>query len=159
MKVVKLLDKIFKFEVAEAHCDVPCGIYDPYPAQIAAHTVIRMNMLIAGLAKDDPEHHIKFSRYVAVKEEAGELVKHEVRIIWGDFMKAETTGDFPGLNNLVWKIMKQGGAARQTTSLEKSKELLASVLEFSEIFWKLKGKATKRITAPYPSEGELVVLA
>ena len=35
-KLVEALDKRFGFERAKAHCDIPCGIYDPITAQIAA---------------------------------------------------------------------------------------------------------------------------
>ncbi|HFQ62329.1 MAG TPA: superoxide dismutase, Ni, partial [Epsilonproteobacteria bacterium] len=33
---------MFKISEVKAHCDVPCGIYDPIVAQIAALSVVRM---------------------------------------------------------------------------------------------------------------------
>ena len=157
--VLNKLDKVLKFETAEAQCDVPCGIYYPHLTQVSAHTVIRMNMLIAGLSKDDAEYDNKLARYIATKEEHGELLKHEVRVLWGDYFKEAHLEQFPQLHNIVWKIMKQGSECRQSTSLDHARELLATVLEFSEIFWKTKGKETKRIPTPYPTEGEMVILA
>ena len=69
-----------------AHCDVPCGIYDPHGAELAARTVARMVELIGQLPKDNPSEadRNKFVRCVAVKEQHAEIVKHEVTVIWGD---------------------------------------------------------------------------
>ena len=142
---------------AYAHCDVPCGIYDPHIAQISAHTVIRMVDLMAGLDKSDPDYDLKLSRYISVKEESGELVKHEIRILWGDFFKPEHLTDYPNLNDLVWKAMKLGSAGRQTQNKQSALDLLATVQTIAEIFWKTKGKNPRRIAAPYPSGGELVL--
>ena len=157
MIVENIIKKIFNVEKVFAHCDVPCGIYDPYQAQVAAHTVVRMVDLMAALDKSDPEYEVKMARYIAVKEEHGELAKHEVRVIWGDFMKAENTTAYPDINDKVWKIMKLGGAARQTSSKANATAFLAAILEFSEIFWKIKGKSPRRVAAPFPSGGEIVL--
>ena len=157
MTISELIKKIFDVTPAHAHCDVPCGIYDPYPAQIGAHSVVRMVDLMAALDKSDAEYEVKLARYIAVKEESAEIVKHEVRIIWGDFMKAENTSAYPDVSDKVWKIMKLGGVAKQTSSKDNATALLAAVLEFSEIFWKVKGKSPRRVAAPFPSGGELVL--
>ncbi|MCE7735211.1 MAG: superoxide dismutase, Ni, partial [Candidatus Heimdallarchaeota archaeon] len=134
MIVANIIKKIFKVETVFAHCDIPCGIYTPHQAQVGAHTVVRMVDLMAALDKSDAEYEVKMARYIAVKEESAEIVKHEVRIIWGDFMKAENTSAYPDINDKVWKIMKLGGAAKQTSSKDNATALLAAVLEFSEIF-------------------------
>ena len=151
------VSKLFKLETAYAHCDVPCGIYDPHNAQISAHTVIRMINLMKALPKDDPDHDLKMSRYIAVKEEHGELVKHEIRILWGDYFKPDHQTQFPELTDLVWKVMKQGSAGRQTADLAQAQALLDSVLKIAEIFWKTKGMTPRRMAAPYPSGGEIVL--
>src|SRR3970040_2877563 len=90
-----LLNRLLPYEEASAHCDIPCGIYDPHYAQVAALSVIRMNQLIEALeppamekaARDKYMHAL--ARYTATKDHHAELVKHEVRIIRGDFFKAE----------------------------------------------------------------------
>ena len=82
---------------AHAHCDVPCGIYDPHLAQIAAHTVVRMSTLICELEKPGPDasqdeaqiYAHKIARMTAVKEHHAELAKQELRILWGDYFKPE----------------------------------------------------------------------
>ncbi len=149
-----MVKKVFDFlniPEASAHCDIPCGIYDPHLAQIGAHTVIRMTDLIKGTRS---AHDI--ARYVHIKEEHAELIKQEVRIIWGDYFKPEHVKKFPELHKLVWSIMKQGSAGKQESSKKHAKELLESVLTFAEIFWATKGVKTKRVKAPYPSGGEIV---
>ena len=39
----------FKIQKIEAHCDIPCGIYDPISAKIAAQTVQKMVLRIQAL--------------------------------------------------------------------------------------------------------------
>lgn len=154
------LDRIFRFPRARAHCDIPCGIYDPHLAQVAALTVIRMDDLIADLAKaetaDKVVYHNSMSRYIAVKEEHAELCKREVRVIWGDYFKQEHIDKFPELPGLTHKIMQLGSKARQTADREIAMQLLEAVNRFAEIYWETKGIATKRVQAPYKPSEEVV---
>lgn len=146
---------MFKLNEVKAHCDVPCGIYDPARAQIAALSVIRMIDLINTAEKgdDDIAYHNDISRYIATKEEEAILCKKEIAIIWGDFIKPPHLIKYPDLHTLAHKIMMLGGAAKQHASREKGMELLAAVNEFAEIFWEIKGVKTQMVTAPYaPSE-------
>ena len=160
-----LLNRLFPAEEAHAHCDIPCGIYDPHLAQIAAQTVVRMNQLIEGLehpAGGEKEHHAfinSISRYIAVKEEHAELCKHEVRIIWGDYFKPEHLEKYPELHSTVWKIMKLASKNRQEVSMEAAQELLAEVQKFAEMFWDSKGVSTKRQPSNQAVGGESVVPA
>lgn len=151
---------MFKIDTVKAHCDVPCGIYDPIAAQIAALSVIRMIDLMEGLEKNDSLEYINtISRHIAVKEEEAEKVKHEVRIIWGDFIKPPMIEKYPNIHSLVHKIMSLGSANRQHVSREKAVELLEAVNEFAEIFWDLKGVETKKVKANYAPNEEIVVPA
>jgi nickel superoxide dismutase len=146
--------------LAGAHCDIPCGIYDPHHAQMAAHTVIRMNMLMADLSKAPPspaEFEHKLARYTATKEQHAELAKHEVRVLWGDYFKPEHVQQFPQLHDLVFKAMKAASKARQEFNLQAAEDLLKTVNEIAEIYWKTKGKETARVKAAYPTDRELVV--
>lgn len=161
---LRRLDRLAEPAVAYAHCDIPCGIYDPHLAQIAAHTVVRMNQLIQDLGeapgpgdkqKSDAWHN-SFARYVAVKEEHAELVKKEVRIIWGDYFKPEHLEKYPDLHTTVWNIMKLASKARQTVDLQVAQDLLAEVQKFAEIFWATKGASTTRQPSRQTSGGELV---
>ena len=123
-KVMRILKKtaeaaanIIRPETAHAHCDIPCGIYDPHLAQTAAHSVVRMAQLI----KESPGC---CSRYISEKEKSAELVKHEIRIIWGDYLKPEHFEKHPDLHDQANKINEnrlrgkanQGHAARRGAS-------------------------------------------
>ena len=157
----RILKSIFDVEEAHAHCDVPCGIYDPYPAQIDAHTVLRMVDLINSLEDSDPEKDVKFARYVRTKEDHGESLKNNIRVIFGDFM-APGKGieeKHPNLVGLVRDILKQASTARQTADKDAALKLIESVNTFSEIFWAIKGKETKRVPSPYPTDADMVLPA
>lgn len=148
------------FDTVKAHCDVPCGIYDPIVAQIAALSVVRMVDLMEGLEKSDSLDYVNtISRHVAVKESEAEKVKHEVRIIWGDFIKPPMVEKYPNVHEVVHKIMALGSANRQHVSRDKAMELLEAVNEFAEIFWALKEVETKRVKANYLPNEEIVVPA
>jgi len=161
-KILKDLDQHAHIKSVDAHCDIPCGIYDPHQAQIGALTVIRMIDLINHHVNEAEkmgrgEFYNSVARYIAVKEEHAELTKHEIRVIWGDFMKETHTEQYPQLPGLVHKIMALGSKARQTIDRETALALLNAVNEFAEIFWGIKGIKTKRVKSPYSVSEEIVV--
>lgn len=159
-QIVQSLDRIFHFPKAKAHCDVPCGIYDPITAQINALTVVRMmdlmDALTAGEEKSRKEFHNSISRYIAVKEEHAEKAKHEIRVIWGDFIKEGHIEKYPQLPGLVHNIMQLGSKCRQTANRDHGLALVESINEFAEIFWALKEVKTKKAKAPYAPGLEMV---
>jgi nickel superoxide dismutase len=155
-KILASLDRVISFERAKAHCDVPCGIYDPSTAQIAALTVVRMMDLMAGLEGSGVAYHNSMARYVAVKEEHAEKAKHEIRIIWGDYIKSQHLEAHPGLTDLVHKIMQLGSTSRQTADREAGVQFVEAINQFAEIFWATKGVAVKRAKAPYAPALEMV---
>ncbi len=155
-QLIQKLDRKFGFETAKAHCDVPCGIYDPIVAQINALTVVRMMDLMAALEGEGPAYDNSMSRYIAVKEEHAEKAKHEIRVIFGDFINDAHIEKYPELPALFHKIMKLGGKARQTAARENGVAFVEAVNEFAEIFWAVKGVATKKAKAPYAPALEVV---
>jgi nickel superoxide dismutase len=155
-KLVGALDKKFDFEAAKAHCDVPCGIYDPITAQIAALTVVRMIDLMDGLEGGGKDYENSMSRYITVKEEHAEKAKHEIRVIWGDYIKPQHLEKFPELHELTHKIMGLGSKSRQTKGREAAVAFVEAINKFAEIFWATKGVASKRAKAPYAPALELV---
>ncbi len=165
--VDRLRDAVHPPRPVYAHCDIPCGIYDPHEAQIAALTVLRMDQLIGELpapaadakAEDRAAYGSKLARYTAVKETHAERVKSEVRVIWGDYFTPDHVKQFPQTHDLVWRILKGASKARQGTSLADAQDLLKLVQEFSELFWQTKGAKTRRIPSMQKSGGELVVPA
>ncbi len=148
-------------ETAHAHCDFPCGIYDPHQAIIGALTVIRMLDLMTELETAHEHHDLEFRnsmmRAIAIKEEHAELTKREIRVIWGDYFKQEHFDKYPELNGLVHKIMELGSKSRQAVDRANGEQLLEAVNRFAEIFWETKGQTTKRVKAPYKPEAEIVI--
>jgi nickel superoxide dismutase len=163
--VDRLRDVVHPPRPVYAHCDIPCGIYDPHEAQIAALTVLRMDQLIAELPalamdakpEDRAAYVAKLARYTAVKELHSERVKQEVRVIWGDYFTPDHAKQYPQAHELTWKILKQASKARQGTALADAQELLKLVQEFAELFWQTKGAKTKRQPSMQKSGGDLVV--
>ncbi len=159
-QLLAVMDKKIGFEEVRAHCDIPCGIYDPIVAQIAAVTVVRMLDLMAdldGKAGDkDKNYHNSLSRYIEVKEEHAEKVKHEIRVIWGDYIKPPHQEKYPELNALVHAIMMLGSKVRQTADRQAGLDLVEKVNQFAEIFWATKNIPTRRAKSPYNPPLELV---
>ena len=166
MKITSFILYFSKFlpnHIAYAHCDIPCGIYDPHAAQMAAHTVIRMTNLLNGLEADND---IPFSerkkiihqiaRLTKVKEDHAEIVKHEIRVLWGDYFKEEHLKVYPDLHNLVFKIMKLASKAKQEIDIDAANKLLENVHKIAEIFFKTKGVKPIRIKSIYPTGLEIV---
>jgi len=159
-EILKKLDSKVAIQEANAHCDVPCGIYDPIVAQISALTVVRMMDLMHKLHSEGDKGSVEYansmSRYVTVKEEHAEKTKHEIRIILGDAVKPNHIEAFPNVLELGQKIMAKGSACRQHANREDGLALVEAVNEFAEIFWKIKEIPTKRAKAPYAPNLELV---
>ena len=165
MHLLRLVDEIFKPSIAYAHCDIPCGIYDPHEAQMAAHTVIRMIGMIIYLkvSSQNPDFEERkkiisqVARLTKVKEEHAEIIKHQIRIIWGDYFKPEHLEKYKDLHELVFKIMKQASKVKQEINPEAAKELLTNVQKFAKIFWETTERETVRVKSGYPTKGEIVV--
>lgn len=143
-----LLRKILSLvpqEIVYAHCDVPCGIYDPKLAQIAAATVLKMVQLINGLPENNPsvEDRAKFVRCVWTKEEHARKCKEELLVLWTDFFKPEHLESFPDLHEKFWKAAKLCSENKQHISEESAQKLLAAVDEIADIFSKAKASAKK----------------
>lgn len=158
--ILKLLDRIRPAQKVYAHCDIPCGIYDPHQAQLGCLTIIRMIDLISGLDENKIEHGIEtqnsLNRFIMVKEEHAEAVKREIRVIWGDHFKIEHRVKYPELDGLVHEIMKLASTVRQNVNRQSAEDFLEKVNRFAEIFWATKGIETFRAKAPYKPETEAV---
>lgn len=124
--------------VVRAHCDIPCGIYDPAEALLAAKTVVRMIEIINGIEGNDTAARNKFSRCVAVKEQHAEKVKKEVQVIWSDYFKPEHLEAIPDLHTKVWNLLKLAGKNKQNVDADAAAQLVAATQEFSDLFWSTK---------------------
>ena len=120
-----------------AHCDVPCGIYDPSGAVVAAKTVARMVDLITQAEIGGPADHAarnKLVRCITTKEEHAEKVKHEVQVIWSDYFKPEHLAKFPDLHDQVWKLLKLASKNKQNVDAAAAAELVAATEAFAATF-------------------------
>ena len=137
-----ILDKLIKLLPAKpvyAHCDIPCGIYDPHTAQLAAKTVLAMVRKINELPKERSlNDENNFVRMVKVKEEHAEICKREVLILWTDYFKAEHLEKFPDLHDLIWKTTKLCSDNKRAVDEDKAKQLVELVDKVAGIFEQTK---------------------
>ena len=151
MLLTRTLDRWFGIEPLYAHCDVPCGIYDPYTATLAAKTVHTMNQKIAALPTPGPnapanealEHRNTLIRMVQTKEAHAQLCKQELLILWTDYFKPEALSMFPNLHETFWKAAKLCSYNKQHVDAAKSQELMDAVARISDLFHKAEAAKKK----------------
>jgi nickel superoxide dismutase len=138
-----MIKEVFSIKKANAHCDIPCGIYDPITAKISAQTVLKMVARLESLdfstginSVDQPN---LVARYIAVKEEHAQAVKHDLSVLWSDYFKPEHLEKYPNLHDLFWNANKLAGANKQSVSSDSAKKLVDTVDEIASIFWATKG--------------------
>ena len=135
---------MIKVKETNAHCDIPCAVYDPYTAQFAALSIVRILDLI-GEIDENPTTKAdltKLARLVSQKEEHASEVKEAVRVIWGDYFKEPQIEKFPEIHDLTHSIMMIASKCKQELSRENGLELLEKVNRFAEIFWATKDVET-----------------
>ncbi len=143
-----------RMEVAEAHCDAPCGIYDPSSARVAAEAALSMTKKILDLKApegDDPKAAVAYkntlTRYIVVKEEQAQIAKDELLILWTDYFKPVHLEKYPNLHETFWKAAKLCSAVKVEVSLEHANELMEAVKEIHGIFWATKDRDVAWYTA------------
>jgi len=140
MRFIKRLLGILPLQYASAHCDVPCGIYDPKPAQIAALTVLKMVQKVNALEKngDDKEAKLNYKnslmRMIWTKEEHARKCKDEILILWTDYFKTEHLEKFPNLHDIFWKTAKLCSQNKQAINEQLAQELVDNVNQIADIF-------------------------
>ncbi|MDP6667281.1 MAG: superoxide dismutase, Ni [Dehalococcoidia bacterium] len=137
--ISRIADRLLPVGFADAHCDIPCGIYDPHDAIQAAQTVIRMTELIEEMgAPSSVEDHNSFTRYVQVKEEHAKKAKDDILVIWTDYFKPEHLAAHPQLHTKVWEACKLGSYVKQHVDMAKAQEFKAALEEIGEAFAETK---------------------
>jgi nickel superoxide dismutase len=131
--LLSLADRVTPPGTAHAHCDLPCGVYDPAQARIEAESV--KACMEKFNASDDPVFR---QRAIMIKEERAELVKHHVWVLWTDYFRPEHAERFPELHELVWKTTKAAGEAKKTCDTAVADRLLAGIAEIDRIFKETK---------------------
>lgn len=122
-------------KTAQAHCDIPCGIYETDTMMHAADTCRRMIEKITDLGElDSIEKHNTFVRSVMTKEKHAQKVKRELYVLWSDYFKPEHLEKFPDLHERLWKTVKQASTVKQTVSLDEADKLVEMVHDISHLF-------------------------
>jgi len=133
---------------AEAHCDGPCGVYDPASARIAGEAVQSMtNKMLA--MEDSHGKDLKLgaayintmSRYAAIKEEEAQKCKDELLVLWTDFFKPQHLETIPDLHDTFWQAAKLCSACKVEVSAEHAQELMDAIENIHNMFWNVKGRS------------------
>ena len=120
---------------AYAHCDLPCGVYDPAQARIEAESVK------ACMVKYNDSSDAEFkARAIAIKEDRSNMVKEHLWVLWTDYFKAPHFEKYPNLNTLFNEATKLAGAGgtKSTTDVAVADALLGKIDEIAAIFWETK---------------------
>ncbi len=128
-----LLDSLDSPLRVAAHCDLPCGVYDPAQARIEAQSV--KACMEKYNASDDADFKV---RATLIKEERSELVKHHLWVLWTDYFKPAHLEAHPQLHDLFWSATKTAGEAKKTNDVAVADKLLGEVDAIAEIFWATK---------------------
>ena len=141
-------------EIVEAHCDGPCGVYDPSSARIATEAVLSMTKKILALeppANNDAKAMAAYlntmARYINIKEEQAHLAKTELLVLWTDYFKPVHLEAHPDLHNIFWNAAKLCSACKVEVNLDHANELMATINKIHEIFWSTKNRDVTWYTA------------
>jgi len=132
---IKYMEKIMKFArvlpatTVYAHCDLPCGVYDPAQARIEATSVHAIMKKME--ANQDPDFR---TRAIIIKEERAELVKRHLWVLWTDYFKPEHLEKHSNLHDLFWRATKQAGECKHHHEAAEGQKLLDLIEEIAEIF-------------------------
>jgi nickel superoxide dismutase len=130
--------------VVHAHCDLPCGVYDPAQARIEAESVSKIQEKYQDAEKQKkPSETVEDfkSRCLVIKEERADMVKHHLWVLWTDYFKPPHVEKYPQLHELFWQATKEAGEAKKSTDPKQGQKLLDLIDEIGKIFWETKQAA------------------
>ncbi len=132
--MLSMLEALLKpARVVHAHCDLPCGVYDPAQARIEAESVKACQEKYQG--NEDPVFR---GRAIAIKEERANLVKEHLWVLWTDYFKPEHLEKHPQLHQLFWTATKEAGVAKKSEDPAQGQKLLDAIDEIAKVFWETK---------------------
>jgi nickel superoxide dismutase len=123
------LARILPAKTVYAHCDLPCGVYDPAQARIEAESVLAIMKKFAD-SKDDNFQ----DRALFIKEQRAQLVKEHLWVLWTDYFKPEHLAKHPDLHDLFWRATKAAGTTKHSTDPADGQKLLDLIAEIAEVF-------------------------
>ncbi|MGH8975326.1 MAG: superoxide dismutase, Ni [Acidimicrobiia bacterium] len=118
---------------AHAHCDLPCGVYDPAQARIEAESVKAIQEKYQ--SSDDEAFR---QRAILIKEERADLVKHHLWVLWTDYFKPNHLEKYPQLHDIFWQATKAAGDSKKSLDPSQGEKLLGLIGEIDKIFWETK---------------------
>lgn len=127
---MKFMNQIIK--PVYAHCDLPCGVYDPAQARIEAQSVKAIQEKYHDLDNDNK------TRAIIIKEQRAEMVKHHLWVLWSDYFKPEHLDNYPDLHEKFWQATKQASVCKQHNDPAEGQKLLDQIDEIAKIFWETK---------------------
>ncbi len=125
--------KLSFIKPAYAHCDLPCGVYDPAQARIEALSVHSIMKKYGELEQDEQRW-----RSVMIKEQRAELVKHHLMVLWADYFKPEHLEKYPDLHDKFWKAIKQASECKHHLEPAEGQKLLDMIDDIARIFAETK---------------------
>jgi nickel superoxide dismutase len=126
---------------ASAHCDAPCGVYDPAGARIAAEAVLSLAKKLAALGDgQDLATENTRTRYIMIKEQQADVVKHELDVLWHDYFKPEHLEKYPDLHETFWQAAKLASKNKVESSPEAGEALMAAIEKIHNMYWSSKGR-------------------
>ncbi|MDQ3569645.1 MAG: superoxide dismutase, Ni [Actinomycetota bacterium] len=132
-RLLELADRLSPPQTVLAHCDLPCGVYDPAQARIEAESV----HLIQEKYQDSDDAEFR-DRAIQIKEERADLVKHHLWVLWTDYFKPDHLEQYPEIHDMFWKATKLAGDAKKSTDPAQGQELLDAIAEIDKVFWETK---------------------
>ncbi|MDQ3945261.1 MAG: superoxide dismutase, Ni [Actinomycetota bacterium] len=133
IRLLTAFDRIRSPLLVHAHCDLPCGVYDPAQARIEAESVKAIQEKYQ--ASDDETFR---QRCIVIKEERADLVKHHLWVLWTDYFKPQHLETYPQLHDLFWQATKAAGDAKKAVDPSQGEKLLGLIGEIDKIFWETK---------------------
>lgn len=124
--------KLFSIKPVYAHCDLPCGVYDPSQAKVEAASVHEIMKKYPDLDEADKV------RAIIIKEDRAELVKHHLMVLWADYFKPEHVEKYPQLHDMFWKAIKQASQCKRHLDPAEGQKLEDQVDAIAKIFWETK---------------------
>lgn len=132
-RLTALADRLSPPSIVHAHCDLPCGIYDPAQARIEAESVRAIQEKYQGSSDA-----VFRERAIGIKEQRADMVKHHLWVLWTDYFKPPHLEKFPELHGLFWDATKAAGATKSSVDPATGQKLLDLIAEIDKIFWETK---------------------
>ena len=140
-RLLSLVDRVAAPLEVHAHCDVPCGVYDPEQARIEAESCLKIIQKYA-----DSDDEIFRARCVGIKEARADIAKHHIYVLWSDYFKPPHVEQFPDLHDVCWQAAKQCSAVKHSMDADAATKLLELIDRIDQMWKATGGLETTRVS-------------